>query len=290
MTIQSLTPNPAPTTRRRPTRRALPRWSKFAGGAILVLVVSCAALAPLLAPADPAAQSLTGRLLPPMSTDDAGNFYVLGTDGLGRDLLSRIIYGARTSVTVGVISVLVAAVLGITIGCISGYRGGLVDNVIMRITDMMISFPTLILAMFVLFVVGPSPIAVIAVLALSRWMVYARVSRAQVLGVSQEAYVFAARAMGRTHRAILWEHVLPNIRRSMVALVIVEFAVVVLAEASLSFLGLGIQPPGTSWGLIVAESRNFVTTAWWLFTFPGLAITATVLALYAISSPSKSGR
>jgi peptide/nickel transport system permease protein len=262
-------------------------WGDKAGtlGAILVLIIVIAAvLAPLLAPHDPSAQSLRGRLDPPFWYPDGTTEHLLGTDNLGRDVLSRIIYGARTSISIGVLVVLTAGTFGITMGLLAGYNGGRIDTIIMRIVDTQLAFPGLLLALIIITVLGASFTLLVIILAIDGWMVYARMTRGVVLSAREKPYVEAAEIVGCRPRRIIFRHILPNLLSPLVTLAILEFARVVIAEAALSFIGLGIQPPQISWGLDVTAGRNYVFNAWWLVTFPGIAIALTVLGLNLVAS------
>jgi peptide/nickel transport system permease protein len=251
----------------------------------LLLVVAVCALAPgLLAPHDPLAQSLLERNLDPMSRSRAGALHVLGTDGLGRDVLSRMIYGARVSLAVGLSSVVVSSLIGIPLGLIAGYRGGSVDSIIMRIVDGIISFPTLVLAIFFLYVVGAGFTSLVLVLALMRWVAYVRVTRGLVLPYRSAAFVEAAKSVGCRDARIMFRHILPNIATPLLVLALLELVLMILAEAGLSFLGLGVPPPQPSWGVMIADGRTYMDTAWWGVVFPGLAITATTLGLSIVAT------
>ncbi|MEM7446365.1 MAG: ABC transporter permease [Pseudomonadota bacterium] len=256
----------------------------FFGLAILILLVLMAVFAPLIAPYDPAEQSLRDRLVPPVWQDGGSWAHVLGTDHLGRDMLSRIIFGARISLVVGVAVVALAGSFGVAVGLIAGYFGGRVDALLMRFVDTLIAFPGLLLALVILAVIGPSITTVIAVLALNGWMVYARMTRGIVLSVRQLPYVDAAEMVGGRFGRVIGLHILPNLVSPLLTLGILEFARIVLAEAALSFLGLGIQPPATSWGLDVASGKDYLFIAWWLVTLPGLAIAITVLSINLVAS------
>jgi peptide/nickel transport system permease protein len=272
----------------RPSRRLLAElWADkpaFIGAVVLVLLVAMAVFAPLIAPYDPAAQSLRARLVPPMWETGGSWAHLLGTDHLGRDVLSRLIHGARISLIVGVTVVALAGGFGIAVGLVAGYYGGRVDAILMRFVDTLIAFPGLLLALVILAVIGPSMTTVIVVLALNGWMVYARMTRGIVLSVRQLPYVEAAEMVGMRSGRVILRHVLPNLASPMLTLGILEFARIVLAEAALSFLGLGIQPPATSWGLDVAAGKDYLFIAWWLVTLPGLAIAITVLAINLVAS------
>ena len=256
----------------------------FVGFVVLVLLVLMAVLAPLLAPYDPAQQSLLDRLLPPFWMEGGTTEHILGTDNLGRDVLSRMIYGARISLLVGVTVVVIAGSVGVTAGLVAGYKGGKTDSIIMRIVDTQVAFPGLLLALIILAVVGPSVGTVIFVLALNGWMVYARVTRGAVLSVKEREYVEAAELIGAKSKRVIFRHVLPGLSAPLITLSILEFARIILAEAALSFLGLGIQPPETSWGLDVSIGREYLFNAPWLIIFPGIAIALTVLSANMVAS------
>lgn len=250
----------------------------------LALLFLIAIFAPLIAPYDPAAQNIIARLKPPVWLAGGSWDHLLGTDHLGRDVLSRLMNGSRISLFVGFATVLLAGSFGVMMGLISGYAGGRTDQFITAVTDTQVAFPGLLLALLILAVIGPSTMTVIVVLALNGWMVYARITRSVVLGLRQTAFVEAAEILGcRTHR-ILIRHLLPNLAAPLLTIGTLEFARIVLAEAALSFLGLGVQPPATSWGLDVAQGKDYMFRAWWLVTFPGLAIAATVLAINLVAS------
>lgn len=254
------------------------------GVLFLLALVAMAIFAPLLAPYDPAAQNIMARLKPPAWMDGGSWAHVFGTDHLGRDVLSRLIHGSRISLIVGAATVLLAGTFGVLMGLTAGYVGGRTDNWISAIVDTQVAFPGLLLALLILAVVGPSTVTVIVVLALNGWMVYARVTRGVVLSLRHTAFVEAAGLMGCSTWRVLIRHLLPNLSAPLLTLGTLEFARIVLAEAALSFLGLGVQPPATSWGLDVAQGKDYMFRAWWLVTFPGLFIAMTVLAINLIAS------
>jgi ABC-type dipeptide/oligopeptide/nickel transport system permease subunit len=256
----------------------------FLGAVFLVVLLFCAVFASFVAPHDPAAQSLSDRLVPPAWSDGGGWDHPLGTDNLGRDVLSRVIHGSRVSLLVGLSVVAMAGLVGVLMGLLSGYRGGRTDRWIMGFVDTQVAFPGLLLALIILAVVGPSVGAVIVVLSINGWMVYARVTRGVVLSVKELPYVEAAEIVGCRSRRVVARHILPNLISALSTLAVLEFARIVLAEAALSFLGLGIQPPLTSWGLDVSNGRDYIFDAWWLVTFPGVAIALTVLAINLVAS------
>jgi ABC-type dipeptide/oligopeptide/nickel transport system permease subunit len=254
-------------------------------GVLVLLTALVAAVAgPYITPYDPVDQDLVARLRPPFWQERGSTAHPLGTDNLGRDILSRMIYGARISVTVGLIVVSVGAIFGTAVGLCAGYFGGRIDNVIVGIVDVVLSFPGLLLALTVVAMLGPTITTVIVALSMRAWVVYARVARGQALALSQYQFVEAAQSIGATSPRVLARHVLPNLLPSIVTVAVLELARMVLAESSLSFLGLGVQPPGISWGLMLAEGRNYMLTAPWLVTLPGLAIAATVLSANILAS------
>lgn len=254
------------------------------GFAVIVGLLLMAIFAPLIAPYDPAAQSVISRLKPPAWLPKGSWEHILGTDHLGRDVLSRVIYGARASLLVGVLVVLFAGSFGVVLGLWAGFRGGRTDSIIMRIVDVQVAFPGLLLILLVISVIGPSMTTMIIVLVVTNWMVYARVVRGIVLSVRQTPYVEAAEMIGCKTSRVIFRHILPNLTSPLLTLGILEFTNIVLAEAALSFLGLGVQPPATSWGLDVANGRDYIFVAWWLITFPGLSIATTVLAVNLFAS------
>lgn len=256
----------------------------FLGAAFLVVLLACALFAPWIAPHDPAAQSLSDRLTPPAWGDGGTWDHPLGTDNLGRDVLSRLIHGSRVSLLVGATVVLASGTVGTLLGLVAGYKGGRLGRWIMGLVDTQMAFPGLLLALVVLALVGPSLGAVVVVLAINNWMVYARVTRGVVLSVKELPYVEAAEMVGCRARRVMARHILPNLTSALATLAVLEFANIVLAEAALSFLGLGIQPPATSWGLDVANGREYIFDSWWLVTFPGLAIALTVLAIDLVAN------
>ncbi|MXX46534.1 MAG: ABC transporter permease [Acidimicrobiia bacterium] len=249
------------------------------GVLVLALLVSAALFAPLIAPLDPNKQDLAARLLPPFYAEGGSSQHLLGTDQLGRDVLSRIVHGARISLTIPLVSVTLAGVFGTAVGLLAGYRGGKTDAFIMRIVDTLFSFPGLLLALTILAVVGPSFWTLAIVLSLRIWMVFARMTRGLVLSAREAEYVEAAALVGASPVRIMLRHIAPNLTAPLLTLAVLESAHVILSEAALSFLGLGIQPPQTSWGLDVAIGRQYVFSAPWLIIFPGLAIAVAVLGI-----------
>ncbi len=249
-------------------------------GGVVMLIVGLCALAPdLLAPADPNEQHLLARFTPPATRRADGAIAVLGTDQLGRDILSRVIHGAKTSVLIGLSAVLVAGAVGTSLGLLAGIRGRLWDHVIMRLADMQFAFPFILLAITVIGVLGPSIRNIILVVGLSNWVAYARVVRAETLAVRERTYVDAARALGVSLSGIVWRHILPNVSASLIVVATFGVAGAILTEAGLSFLGLGVPLHIPSWGGMLAEGRQFVDTRYWLALFPGAALFLTVMAI-----------
>jgi peptide/nickel transport system permease protein len=237
-----------------------------------LVLIFIAILAPFIAPHDPIEQNLEHRLLPPNAE------YPLGTDNLGRCILSRLIHGTSVSLQIGVIVVGIAATTGVTLGLIAGYRGGLVDELIMRIVDVLLAFPGIILALAIAGILGPSLYNVMLALAVVGWTSYARVVRGSVLSVKEKEFVEAARALGAGEARIMFRHILPNVTAPVIVMATLGMAHVILAAAALSFLGLGAQPPTPEWGSMLNDGRAFMRTAPHLTIFPGLAIMVTVLA------------
>ncbi len=255
------------------TRRAA-SWA-LSGAAFVLLLGVVAAAAPLLAPYDPIRQSLRTRLAAPTLAGPDGKAHLLGTDHLGRDVLSRMIYGSRVSLVVGFAAVVVGGAVGATLGLLAGFRGGWVDNVIMTIADAQLAFPFILLAIGIIAVLGPSFPTLIIVVGLSGWVAYARVLRSQVLVLRSREFVEAIRGLGGSVTRILLRHILPNVVSSFIVIATLELARAIVLEATLSFLGLGIQPPTPSWGGMIHEGREYLDTAWWISTAPGIILMAT---------------
>lgn len=249
------------------------------GGAIFGLLLFAAIFAPWIAPHDPILQNLSSASLPPVWVHGANPAYLLGTDDLGRDILSRIIFGARLSTIVGFSVVIIGSLVGVTLGLVSGYVGGIIDDVIMRIADVQLAFPYVLLAIAVIGVVGANLYTIIAVIGIASWVQYVRVIRAEVISLREREFVQAARAVGCGAGKIIFQHILPNVTSSVTVIATFEFARAIIFEAALSFLGLGVPPQVPSWGNMLAEGRQFLDTAWWIGTFPGLAIMITVMGV-----------
>ena len=247
---------------------------------IFVLGVLFAAIfAPWLAPFDPTAQSLRLRLKPPIWLEGSEVGHLLGTDALGRDMLSRIIFGARISLLVGFTAVLLQTLIGVSAGLVAGYYGGFVDSVLMRFADVQQAIPFLVLVVAVAAVTGPSLVNTILILGITGWVTYGRVVRAQVLSLMQQEYVTASQALGSRDRRVMLRHLLPNLVAPITVVGTLTVSSMILVEASLSFLGLGVPPPAPTWGGMVADGRNYLVTAWWVSVMPGIAVFLTVLAI-----------
>jgi peptide/nickel transport system permease protein len=244
---------------------------------LLAALVLCAVFAPWLAPLDPDRQNLLARLKAP-GFEARGVTYLLGSDELGRDIASRLIYGARVSLSVAFLSVVLSGVVGITVGMVAAYLRGWTETILMRLVDIFLSIPAILLAIITVAVLGPGFINVILVLALTRWPRYARVAYGQTLAIADQPFVTLSRAMGASTLRVLAIHILPNIIGPLLVVATLEFGLMVLFEAGLSFLGLGVQPPTASWGSMLSTGRNYVGSAWWIATFPGMALFALVLS------------
>ncbi len=249
-------------------------------GLIMVLgVVVSAVFAPVLSPHDPILQDVEKRLLPPMWQTGAEPQYLLGTDHLGRDIVSRLIYGARISIVISVSAVAFSAILGTLVGLFSGFYGGKVDNIFMRIADVQLAFPFILLAIAIIAVLGPNLQNIIIVMGITGWVIYARVVRAEVLSLREKEFITAVKALGGSNGRIIFHHLLPNVIPPIIVIITLEMARMIIMEAALSFLGLGIQPPTPSWGGMLADGRVYLATSWWLATFPGLVIMLVVLGI-----------
>ena len=284
-----------PSTSRWLTVRALLRDPvTFFATLVLALILVSAAGAELVAPHDPLEQDLNLRNIPPMSyaKDDndlsIGRPFILGTDPLGRDVLSRMIFGARVSLTVGLSSALVSGLIGTLLGIIAGFYRGAVDDLIMRLVDIQMSIPVLLLALLVLFALGPGFLNLVVVLSIVRWMAYARLARGQTLAFRNLPFIDAAVSIGSSNSRIIFRHILPNVASSLIILSTLEVATLILSEAGLSFLGFGIQLPQPSWGLMISGGRQYIATAWWNVAFPGLVIFLTTLSLNLLAASLRS--
>lgn len=249
------------------------------GGAILVFLVVCGIAAPLIAPYDPLEQQLAIKLHPPTWSLGIDGSYFLGTDNLGRDLLSRIVYGSRISLLVGAVTVILAGFVGCLLGAVAGYFGNSIDEVINKTTEIFLAFPFLLLAISIMAFLGQGLYNLILALVLSRWVQYCRVVRGEVLSLKERDFVQAVRALGGRDLYIIMRHVLPNTLPSVMVIATFAMALVIISEASLSFLGLGVPPSIPTWGSMLSEGRSYMYRAPWLTIFPGMAIFITVLGI-----------
>lgn len=265
--------------RSRLWRRFLQNPVGVVGAIILLIVVVGAVFADYLAPHDPERQRLIARFTPPFWATGGSLTHPLGTDNVGRDIWSRIVHGSRISLVVGICAVGISTLIGVTLGLISGFTGGRVDSAIMALVDIMLAFPQLILAFAMVAVLGPGIGNIILVLGITGWERYARVVRAEVLALREREFVQAAHAIGVSNFKIIFAHIMPNTFSSVIVMATLQTAQAILAEAALSFLGLGTGRTYPSWGQMIALGRDYISIAWWISTFPGLAILLTVLAI-----------
>ena len=248
-------------------------------GAILCALVLTAVFAPFLAPHSPTDGDITRKLIPPVWMERGGWEHPLGTDRFGRDVLSRIIYGSQISLAVSLVAIGVAGTLGTLLGLVSGYRGGLTDTVLMRLTDIGLSLPTILIAVVIVAVSEPSFRNVILVIALLLWPRFARQMRGETLAIKEQDFVALAVVAGRSSAWIIRRHIFPNVVPTLLVISTLQVGYVILLEGTLSFLGVGVPPPSPAWGLMIADGRGFLATAWWISLFPGLAMLLTVLAV-----------
>lgn len=269
------------TTSLRRTRRRAARLpvAIVIVGLILTMIVTTAVLAPWIVPADPTRQVLLMRLKPPGTIAASGQIYLLGSDELGRDLLSRVLFGAQVSLLVATLSVLVSTLVGVTLGMMAAWFRGWIEVIVMRLVDIMLSIPAVLLAVLTVAVLGPGFFKLILVLGLTRWPRYTRVAFGQTLQVATLPYVKAAELAGASAARILFRHILPNIAGPLLIVATAEFGLMILFEAGLSFLGLGIQPPAPSWGSIMSVGRQYVERAWWIVAFPGGCLFLLILSV-----------
>jgi len=247
-------------------------------GLVLALFLAAAVLAPLLAPHDPNLQSLRDRLAPPVWLGGSPE-HPLGTDNLGRDVLSNLIYGSRLSLTIGLVTMVLSAAIGSAAGIVAGYYGGTTDTVIMRVVDVWLAFPSLLLALIFAAVLGQGVTSLIIALVLTSWPLYTRVIRSEVLSLREREFITAIRALGSPHRRVLTRHLLPNVLPLLLVLATLQLGVTIITEASLSFLGVGVDPSIPTWGSMLSDGRRYMNNAWWLTAFPGIAISIVVLAI-----------
>jgi peptide/nickel transport system permease protein len=261
----------------RPRGRRMP-WVMRLGLGFVALMAVLAVIAPLIVQ-DPERQSLRTRLKPATLEGADGHAHFLGTDHLGRDILARVIYGSRVSLVVGLSAVIVGGFIGSVLGLAAGYRGGRVDAVIMTVADAQLAFPFILLAIGIIAVLGPSFPTLVVVIGLSGWVSYARILRAQVLVLRGREFVEAIRALGGSTVRVVLRHVLPNVLASLVVVATLELARSIVLEATLSFLGLGIQPPTPSWGGMIQDGRDYLDSAWWISTWPGVVLMITSIVI-----------
>ena len=254
------------------------RWGLAAGG-VLLLIVASAVFAPWIAPHDPLAVNIRHRLAVPAWMEGGTTAHPLGTDQIGRDLLSRMIFGGRVSIVVGVAAVLLSASIGVLLGLAAGYVGRRTDWTIMTLVNVMLTFPFVLLALAVISVLGPSLVNMIIVLGVAGWPIYARVVRAETMAIREREFVLAGRALGMSHARIVFRQIVPNLVSAIVVIATLQVAQVIILESFLSFLGLGIQPPTPAWGNMLGEGRVYMLNSWWIATFPGLAIFVTTLVI-----------
>lgn len=269
--------------RRREFRRAVRSMVQAKWPLLALFILICVAIAgifgPWISPLDPNRQDIMLRLADPLTEGRRNAFFLLGTDGLGRDVLSRLLYGARISLLVGICAIMVGGTIGVVAGLVAGYFGGWIDDVIMRLGDIQLAFPFILLAIMFLVILGPGVMNIIIVLGVGQWVTYARIVRAQTLSLREKEYVEAARALGDSTFLIIFRTILPNIIAPLTVIASFNVASVILSEASLSFLGLGVPPNVPTWGAMLADSRDqLMANKWWLAFFPGIAIVLTVLS------------
>lgn len=271
---------PPPSRSRRISLRRVWRfkWGLLAA-VVLALIVGSATFAPYLAPYDPLSVNIRHRLGPPAWMEGGTSAHILGTDQIGRDLLSRMVYGGRVSLVIGVTAVLISSTIGVLLGLAAGYFSGRLDWTIMTLINVMLTFPFVLLALAVIAVLGPSLINMIIVLGVADWPLYARVIRAETLAIREREFVVASRALGMGHLRIMFRQIFPNLVSLIVVIATLQVARVIILESFLSFLGLGVQPPTPAWGNMLGEGRVYMLNSWWIAAFPGLAIFVTTLAI-----------
>lgn len=244
---------------------------------VLIAIIGVVILSPWIAPHDPTAVQLETRLLPPFWMEGGDLKHLFGTDHLGRDIFSRVLVGGRSSLSVAALAVILAGSIGIALGVLAGYYGGLVDALIMRLTDAASAVPIILIALLFVITLGPSFLNVVLALGALLWARYPRVVRSEVLAVRSREYVVLAKLAAVPNRWIIYRHILPTIAHAAIVLLTLQLGIAIILEATLSFLGAGVPPPAPSWGAIVADGRNYIATAWWISVFPGFAIALVVL-------------
>lgn len=280
MSDVSVAPRLSAAMERQPRRpsRAAKLW-RLSWGGPLILFAIVAIVGPIIDPFDSVQVNLIGRLKPPLTILADGSRAWFGTDQVGRDMVSQVIQGARISLLVGAATVAIAGLIGLTVGIISGFYGGALDTALMRLADIQLAIPSILLAILIAAVIGPSVVNVVITLSVTRWVTFARVARASTLATKERDHVLAARSLGASNRRILITHVVPFTIAPLIVLATVEMGLVIIAEASLSFLGLGTPPDHPSWGLTIANGRDYLTNAWWISTIPGIALSLLVLSV-----------
>lgn len=266
-------------TRPSAARQVVRTASGLFGTVMVVVFIAAALLAPVISPHAPMDQDLGSRLMPPVWQSGGDVSHPLGTDALGRDILSRILLGSRISLLVGLSTAVAGSTIGTLLGLVAGYKGGGLDGVIMRLADIQLAFPALVLAIAIMAILGPGLQNIVIVLSLTSWVLYARIVRSEALSLRSREFVIAARSIGVRETRILLRHVLPNVLAGVIVVATFSIAQAIIAEASLSFLGIGVPPPTPTWGNMLAEGRDYVSTAWWLATLPGIAIMFTLLGI-----------
>lgn len=250
------------------------------GFVLLLIFVLAALLAPYLGLPSPTRSNLLARMAPPTWTGlFSPGAHPLGSDELGRDILSRIVYGSRITLSIAVTAVVLGGIVGTLLGIVAGYQGGVVDRLLMRVVDIQLALPLMLLALLVIAALGPSTPNLIVVLALTSWLRYARIIRGQVLALREREFILSAHAISASTWRIMIRHLLPNVLTPALVVATLELARIIIMDAALSFLGLGVQPPYPSWGRMLADGRVYISTAWWIVTFPGIAILVTVLSV-----------
>jgi peptide/nickel transport system permease protein len=256
------------------------RWKHLKLGvplAVVLAIVVIALLAPLVAPFDPTTQHLGDRLKPPSWAPGGDPRFLLGTDHLGRDVYTRLLYGARISLPIALAATVLGGLIGIVLGLLAGYLRGVVDSLVTKLIDIQLSFPFILFAIAIIAVTGPNPLVLVLVLSARSWTTFARVVRGETLSISGNDYVMAARALGGSRTRVIFRHIVPNIVPLAVVVGTLDIGAIIILESTLSFLGLGVQPPTVSWGKELSDARQYIQLAWWTTTFPGLALLVVVL-------------
>lgn len=260
-------------------KKIFKKKSAVLGLVIIICVISMAIFAPYITPHNPEKIDLKIRLKPPAWIEGGSTQNILGTDSLGRDVFSRIVYGSQKSLFVSFTATIISSIIGVSLGMMAGFYGGKIDSVIGRLGDIQLAFPLILLSIAVIAVLGTSTLNLIVVFGIANWVVYAKVTRGAVLSAKEKEYVEAARSIGCSDLRIMFLHIFPNIFASIIVVATLSLAGIIITESSLSFLGLGVPPPNPTWGGMLSEGRQYIYDGWWLATFPGLAIALTVLGV-----------